>query len=140
MQDPNIKTRIVHSEKNSAWNVFGTSLDGKYKVVRCPYVVSNDEESTARERAEALLHAQFISWCFNNSSKILKNETPQESNLKVILDATYFDEEFFKKVETLRSYMFDTENGTDSALFKWIKDSQSMNSGIFHYKDTSPQK
>lgn len=140
MQDPNIKTKVVHSEKNSAWNVIGTSLNGKYKIARCPYVTSNEIVVTARERDEARLHAEFISWCFNNSSKILKNETQQKSNLKVILDATYFDEEFFKKVETLRNYMFNTENETDSALFKWINDSQSMNSGIFHYKDTSHQK
>lgn len=72
IKDPNIKTRIVHSQSKSAWNVIGDVLGGKYKIARVPYLVSNDEIFNERNRLEALQHAQFISYCFNNSNKILK--------------------------------------------------------------------
>lgn len=137
MQDPNIKTKVVHSEKNAAWNVVGATIGGKYKIARCPYVVSKDEDITARERAEALLHAQFISWCFNNSSKVLRNEALTPVDGKIILDATYFDEAFFKKVDELRGYMFGVQNDVFANIER-IEHEQPAS--IFHYKDTSLQK
>jgi hypothetical protein len=71
MKDPEIKTKIVHSQSNSAWNIIGNDLGKKYKISRVPYLSTNDEEVTKRERAEAYQHAEFIKWCFNNSAKIL---------------------------------------------------------------------
>lgn len=64
-----MKTKVVHSQKNSAWNVIGTELGAKYKIARCPYITSDNEEITEKERKEALEHAQFISNCFNSKFK-----------------------------------------------------------------------
>ena len=71
MLDPNIKTKVVHSQSKSAWNVVGTKLSGKYKICRVPYVLTNDEIINTREKSEALLHAEFISACFNKSEKLI---------------------------------------------------------------------
>lgn len=78
MKNPNLKTKVIHSESKNAWNVAGTKLGGKYKIARCPYVVDNTlgEYSTqinAREKVEALECAEFISWCFNHSTEIIEN-------------------------------------------------------------------
>jgi len=74
MENPNIKTEIKHSESKDAWNVIGTSLGKKYKVARVPYVViKNSWMLTEIEKSEALKHAKFISYCFNNSDKIISN-------------------------------------------------------------------
>jgi len=72
MKNPNIKTKVVHSQTKSAWNVVGESLGCKYKIARIPYIVSDNEEINTRERKEALQYAEFISYCFNNSDKIVK--------------------------------------------------------------------
>lgn len=71
MQNPNIKTKVVHSESKSAWNVVGSGLSGKHKIARVPYVVTDNEIINTKEKAEALLHAEFISKCFNKSDKII---------------------------------------------------------------------
>lgn len=66
-----INTNVVHSQSNNAWNVIGTKLGSKYKIARVPYIeVENNEILTNRYKAEALEHALFISYCFNNSDKI----------------------------------------------------------------------
>lgn len=72
MENPKIKTKVVHSQSKSAWNVIGDELGGKYKIARIPYFVCDDELINARNRVEANKHAEFISWCFNNSDQILK--------------------------------------------------------------------
>lgn len=73
MENPNIETKVVHSQSKSAWNVIGTKLGGKYKIARIPYLIVEDSEIlTTRNKHTALVHAQFISQCFNNSDKILK--------------------------------------------------------------------
>ena len=73
MNDPKIKTKVVHSETKAAWNVVGIyPLGGKYKVARVPYVVCDNEAITTANRVEALNHANFISYCFNHSEEILK--------------------------------------------------------------------
>lgn len=73
MNDPNIKTEVVHSKSKDAWNVIGTSLGIKYKIARVPYLVlSNNDILTTRNKAEALEHAMFINYCFNHSEKIIK--------------------------------------------------------------------
>lgn len=72
MVDPKIKTKVVHSQSKSAWNVIGTQMGGKYKISRIPYlIVEGDEIMTIREKHEALIHAEFISKCFNNSERII---------------------------------------------------------------------
>lgn len=72
MENINIKTKVVHSESKTAWNVIGESLGGKYKIARIPYLVIKDLEITnTLRKAEALNHALFISKCFNKSDSIL---------------------------------------------------------------------
>jgi len=76
MKNPNLKTKVVHSESKNAWNVVGTELSTRFKVARCPYYVdeTNGEYSAkinTREKAEALTCAEFISWCFNHSDIII---------------------------------------------------------------------
>jgi len=73
LEDPNIKTKVVHSESKSAWNVVGTGLSGKFKICRVPYCTVDNDSFTERNRKEALIHAQFISYCFNNSASICEN-------------------------------------------------------------------
>ena len=75
MKDPNIKTKVKHSETKSAWNVVGTMLGGKYKICRVPYQTMDDSEIlTQRWRDEAKEHADFISYCFNHSEEIINNK------------------------------------------------------------------
>jgi hypothetical protein len=71
MENPNIKTKVVHSESKTAWNVIGTSLGRKYKIARCPYLITNNEIIDTIEKSEALSHAKFISQCFNKSDAIV---------------------------------------------------------------------
>lgn len=73
MTNPKIKTRVVHSQTKPAWNIIGTIPGNKYKIARVPYVVSGDETIDSYNRSEAANHADFISYCFNNSDKILTN-------------------------------------------------------------------
>ncbi|WP_395076323.1 hypothetical protein [Flavobacterium sp.] len=71
MENPNIKTKIVHSQSKTAWNIVGENLGGKYKIARIPYFISGNEIIDTIEKSEALRHAQFIVRCFNNSDKII---------------------------------------------------------------------
>ncbi len=70
MRNPNIKTRVVHSQTKSAWNVVGESLGGKYKIARVPYLTIDNQNISDRNRKEAFDHATFISYCFNHSDDI----------------------------------------------------------------------
>lgn len=72
MKNPNIETKVVHSETKNAWNVIGTTLGTKYKIARIPYFVDEDKFSSDLVKAEAFEHATFISYCFNRSDEILK--------------------------------------------------------------------
>ena len=72
MENPNIKTKVVHSQTKDAWNVVGSGLSGKFKIARIPYIVSGNEITDTKEKSEALLHAEFISKCFNKSDEIIK--------------------------------------------------------------------
>ena len=72
--DPKISTKVQHSLKNPAWNVVGTVPAGKYKIARVPYITTTVEAVNQQNRQEAYKHAMFISYCFNNSEAILKNE------------------------------------------------------------------
>jgi len=71
MKDPNIETKVVHSESKPAWNVVGTNIGKKYKIARVPYFTGSTEEVDKINRIEAKNIADFISYCFNNSKKIL---------------------------------------------------------------------
>ena len=71
IKNPDIKTKVVHSETKSAWNIVGVTLGQKYKIARIPYITTGNEKTTSENRAEALKHAKFISYCFNNSGVIL---------------------------------------------------------------------
>lgn len=71
MKHPDIKTKVKHSESKNAWNVIGDTLGGKYKITRVPYLLLDGSEIlNTRAKAEALEHAIFISFCFNNPNKI----------------------------------------------------------------------
>lgn len=70
LKNPKIKTKVVHSQTKAAWNIIGENLGGKYKIARVPYLVLNDRELSDRNRIEAFEHAEFISYCFNNSDVI----------------------------------------------------------------------
>ena len=72
----NIKTKVVHSESKSAWNVISESIGNKYKIARVPYVCVDSEHITDRQRIQALEHAKFISYCFNHSDEIAKLINP----------------------------------------------------------------
>lgn len=62
----------MHSQSKDAWNVIGDTVGGKYKIARVPYIVADGSEIlTTRNKNEALEHAEFISYCFNNSDKII---------------------------------------------------------------------
>lgn len=71
MKHPNLRTKVKHSESKNAWNVIGDVPGCKYKIARVPYLVVDDSEIlTTRNKAEALEHAMFISFCFNNPERI----------------------------------------------------------------------
>lgn len=71
MKHPNLKTKVKHSESKDAWNVIGDIAGGKYKIARVPYYTREGNEIlNTREKAEALEHAIFISFCFNNPDKV----------------------------------------------------------------------
>ena len=67
MTNPKIKTRVVHSQSKSAWNIIGSIPGDKYKIARIPYSVTGNEVIDNINRVEAAKHAEFISYCFNNS-------------------------------------------------------------------------
>jgi hypothetical protein len=72
MENPKIKVKVVHSQSKAAWNIIGDQLGCKYKIARIPYMVDeNSEILTTKNKYEALVHAQFISQCFNNSDNII---------------------------------------------------------------------
>lgn len=67
MKNPEIKTKVVHSKSNNAWNVVGVSLGKKHKIAVLPYLKNMEED-----KEEAFQHAEFISHCFNHSDVICK--------------------------------------------------------------------
>lgn len=71
MKRPDIKVKVQHSHSNSSWNIIGTKLGGKYKIARVPYVVTGIADVDSKNRKEALVHAEFIQWCFNNSNNLI---------------------------------------------------------------------
>jgi len=79
MKNPKIETEVKHSKSKKAWNVVSIDIGRKYKIARIPYLVTEgDEISSTRHEVEALEHALFISFCFNNSNRI---ETAIKNNV-----------------------------------------------------------
>lgn len=79
MKDPKINTKVVHSESKNAWNIIGISLAKKYKVARIPYLIIKDCPNLNETRKqEALIHAEFISSCFNKSGSLMELIKPLE--------------------------------------------------------------
>ena len=67
MKNPNLKTKVKHSKSKDAWNIISDRLGDKYKIARVPYLkVDGLEIQNIECKAEALGHAKFISFCFNN--------------------------------------------------------------------------
>ena len=72
MKNPNLNTRVVHSQSKSAWNIIGCNTGFKYKIARIPYYVTENEQTTEINRLEAYEHAEFINYAFNNAQKVIK--------------------------------------------------------------------
>ena len=70
MNNPLIKTKVVHSQTKSAWKIVGVTPGGKYKIARVPYIVNDNQKLSDKNRIEAFNHAEFISFCFNHSNMI----------------------------------------------------------------------
>jgi len=75
MIDPRTKTKIIHSETKDAFNIIGRIAGKKYKIARVPYLVCDDDKMNIRNKKEALVHADFIDYCFNNSEEICKDRS-----------------------------------------------------------------
>ena len=63
-----MKTKVVHSQSKTAWNIVGEELGKKYKIARIPYIKVEDsfgastrEIINTREKAEALEIAMHLS-------------------------------------------------------------------------------
>ncbi len=69
-----MKTKVVHSLTKSAWNVVADQLGAKFKIARCPYVVTLDVKGDKMRSDEAFNDATFISYCFNNKKDILNKK------------------------------------------------------------------
>lgn len=51
---------VRHSESKTAFNVIGTVPGCKYKIARCPYIITAIEELDKREKDEAEANAKLI--------------------------------------------------------------------------------
>ena len=72
IEHPKVIVKIKHSQSKSAWNIIGTRLGYKYKIAIIPYLkLGNNEIFDTRSKADALKHAEFICFCFNNPERIL---------------------------------------------------------------------
>lgn len=69
MENPKINTKVVHSKTKAAWNIIGIKLGGKYKIARFPYLLTECEKLNDINKREAFNHAEFTSFCFNNSEQ-----------------------------------------------------------------------
>lgn len=61
-----IKTKVVHSKSQFAWNVINTVLGGKRKIAVVPYVAIDIDNENYPMRKEAKEIADFISNSFND--------------------------------------------------------------------------
>lgn len=53
--------KVKHSESKSSWNVIGTVIGLRYKIARCPYMVTNNLKNiNERERKEQEANAKLI--------------------------------------------------------------------------------
>jgi len=73
LDNPDIKTKVVHSTSLDAWHVVCTDLGKKYKVATLEYLVIDGNEVISEVlKNEALRHASFIRDCFNKSEFIIQ--------------------------------------------------------------------
>lgn len=95
MENPNIKTKLQHSQSKDAYNIIGTGLGLKYKIARIPYLkIEGNEVISRTEKNEALRHAVFINECFNRSEDIvnfLDKKEEYDANLKTDAVAKFID-------------------------------------------------
>jgi len=63
-----MKTKVVHSQSKTSWNIVGEELGEKYKIARIPYNKIKDSFDTStreiintREKSEALEIAMHLS-------------------------------------------------------------------------------
>lgn len=53
--------KVKHSESKTAWNVVGTELSLRYKIARCPYLVTKTlKKVNERQRNEQEANAKLI--------------------------------------------------------------------------------
>jgi len=64
-----------------------------------PYLLSDDDLINAREKNKASEHAEFIDWCFNNSTKIINSAATNhpQSAIKEQVDLHEIWKEFEEK-------------------------------------------
>jgi hypothetical protein len=75
MKDPNTKTYVAHSKSKSAWNIKRIILRwDEPEICSVHYPWLDSEEATTKGRIKAFEHAEFISWCLNNSTSIMANQ------------------------------------------------------------------
>jgi len=66
-----LKTKVVHSESKSAWNIVGTALGSTYKIARIPYFIDERIPKISEHNKQmAKNHATFISFCINNAKNL----------------------------------------------------------------------
>lgn len=98
IENPKIKTKVVHSKSKTAYNIIAVTIPAKFKIARIPYlVVENNEELSKKFKDEALCHANFIRYCFNNSNEILSSANIKELSVNI-------DDEILKLVEEISTW------------------------------------
>ena len=61
------KTKVIHSKSKDAWNILGTQVGKKYKLVIVPYVKDEGNKSVSLvNKNEALRHAEYIRFCLES--------------------------------------------------------------------------
>jgi hypothetical protein len=96
--------KVKHSESKPAFNVIGTILGGKYKIARCPYLVTENEIIDKREKEEAQANANLIAAApdmYEALKKIANWELPPTGK--------FWDE------EKTRPTSYETEYGSNGA-------------------------
>lgn len=55
-----MKTKVVHSQSKTAWNIVGEELGKKYKIARVPYIKIEDSFDTSNIIDGTLFHREII--------------------------------------------------------------------------------
>lgn len=98
--------QVKHSESKPAFNVIGTALGGKYKIARCPYVVTgNEKDIDDRLVKEAEANARLIA----SAPELLEALCSLQNSLVSLANAT------------------TTPRATSSRIYKIIVDDVNIN-------------